>query len=713
MSDTINRTQFIHDPPRVFPQEGRGAEAWPRTGAWRARSTPRNTQARNQLADLLNLAPESKNRVCHTSRPRTIEADKTPSRGEGSSDLLAPETTDHLHTEQLSSRNTHHRDNTSRPDYPHIIPSQLEREIEEQMNALREDANDASSDSEYDEPEDELSLTGQFFMHTTSPTPRHAQEKRLAHGKKLGKTVGSINIRGRTMREDITQRKHDSMSYITTWMKEQTIDILALLDTHWDDEILEQHRRRYTYLEIFETHMSTNRAGIALLVDKRTETPQKIDFDIIEEGRSAVITIKFNKQTITLAAVYAPTDNRAKSITFEKLRNTLRTHPNKTNLILAGDFNMVESSIDRNPRRDDDPRVTRSLRKLINSLNLEDGWRKTNPNEIQYSWMGNGPNETHTFARLDRIYVSESLMSYTNEWKINRMERSVTDHAAISVKILEPDPPFIGQGEWRLNMRTIREASFREEATKLLYRLEAEIAIYTKQTGRSGLRTSPERTKKIRENGLNPQKSWLKYKSGLEKAARDTDAQVRKRILATRRKIESEIKRIEFEMERAPSEESQAPLRAKLAKRERDLSDLTGHQRKKAEATAAAKWFKENETGSKLWYSLKKERPQRQIFHSLLDTNGEEQSGTDEMLRIAQKHHEKLQKCPGLTPERLTAINKLCEKVEPTVDPEDAAHMAKHITYQDVLQAIKRMPTGKAPGSDGIPLEFWNKSLNG
>ena len=83
--------------------------------------------------------------------------------------------------------------------------------------------------------------------------------------------------------------------------------------------------------------------------------------------------------------------------------------------VLLGDFNLVESPIDRLPTHGDDRHATDALQKLLVSGNMNDGWRRENPAERSYTFA---QSSTASQSRIDRIYIKRQLESKTSRWDI-------------------------------------------------------------------------------------------------------------------------------------------------------------------------------------------------------------------------------------------------------------------------------------------------------
>ena len=80
------------------------------------------------------------------------------------------------------------------------------------------------------------------------------------------------------------------------------------------------------------------------------------------------------KKAVFILGVYAPNDET------ENMRfiNGLNV-PDRAGraYLILGDFNRVESAIDRNPHRKDDLRVVQAINSLRHTRGPVDGWRET------------------------------------------------------------------------------------------------------------------------------------------------------------------------------------------------------------------------------------------------------------------------------------------------------------------------------------------------
>ncbi|KAF7305381.1 Reverse transcriptase domain-containing protein [Mycena chlorophos] len=146
------------------------------------------------------------------------------------------------------------------------------------------------------------------------------------------------------------------------------------------DEINNSHMNKR--LKIFHSAYPDNTAakGIALVINREVTNDKGVKFWPLIPGKAFLAQVPwYKRRTITILGVYAPTESeRHKREFWDELSNIFLT--SERNLpapdILAGDFNVVESELDRLPSNADDGTTISALRRLTTILGLEDGWRR-------------------------------------------------------------------------------------------------------------------------------------------------------------------------------------------------------------------------------------------------------------------------------------------------------------------------------------------------
>ena len=99
---------------------------------------------------------------------------------------------------------------------------------------------------------------------------------------------------------------------------------------------------------------------------------------------------------------------------------------------------------------------------LCNECEVSDGWRIKHQETDTYTYYQAASGSR---SRIDRIYVTDDILSTATDWRIDRAGRVNTDHLLVSVKITSPEMPFIGPGRWPMPMNLLKDV----EMTKYMH----------------------------------------------------------------------------------------------------------------------------------------------------------------------------------------------------------------------------------------------------
>ena len=97
----------------------------------------------------------------------------------------------------------------------------------------------------------------------------------------------------------------------------------------------------------------------------------------LEEGRILIMNIRINQIEYCFVNVYAPNNCRDRILFYKELEIAINRYAcSKTELILGGDFNCALNETDKVSKLLDSS--TPKLKKIINTLDLHDAWKKLN-----------------------------------------------------------------------------------------------------------------------------------------------------------------------------------------------------------------------------------------------------------------------------------------------------------------------------------------------
>src|SRR5882724_11808604 len=238
-------------------------------------------------------------------------------------------------------------------------------------------------------------------------------------GKKKGITIASWNIRG----------KNDS-SHNSKWpkiariMRSKRIAILAVQEARTTEENVDQIENIIPKIKIIANGQYSNKMGVVFAINKDLINETQLEHKVLIPNRASLLKVKWgNNQNLEIGNIYAPNNDAEKVEFFRKLTSKLGKHRSK-NLCIVGDFNCIESDVDRNPPNKDNEEVIKSLKKMIEKSGLIDVWRMQNPMGKAFSFIQTSSN---SMARIDRIYVHKNLLNYVYDNEVG-MGQELSDH---------------------------------------------------------------------------------------------------------------------------------------------------------------------------------------------------------------------------------------------------------------------------------------------
>lgn len=109
---------------------------------------------------------------------------------------------------------------------------------------------------------------------------------------------------------------------------------------------------------------------------------------------------------------------------------------------------------------------------------------------------------------------------------------------------------------------------------------------------------------------------------------------------------------------------------------------------------------------SKFFFSLEKNNGQSRYIHSLRSENGQELTKTSDIRKRAVQFYDKLYRSEYRKDEVLSA--GFYEGL-PNVLEDSKAELERPLSEEELLNALRGMESGKTPGIDGLPVEFYKE----
>lgn len=495
-------------------------------------------------------------------------------------------------------------------------------------------------------------------------------------GRKQCIRIGTLNIHGKQ-----DKNKQSKLKNIQSIMRKEKIAILAIQETRMDDETVERLEKTIPGTIIINNGNSSAKEGVAYLINKKLFSGKSCTYEHIPliQNRLSALIITWKEDKYIIMNAYAPNENAAKAQFINQIKEKRGTLPKDIEVIMLGDWNMVEDAMDRAPQHEDDENAVTEFKELKHKLKLIDGWRLQNPEKMDYTY------EHATYksqARIDRIYTTKTTYKHSTEWRITS-SYNITDHEMATIELVQSKAPYTGEGMKRFAIDLLEYPAFEKECAKMMLKAQ-----------------------KVIIEAEEPQEVWEQLQKDIMTLATKHKKQRRneqmKRTLELRRKINKKTKK----MQTTKTINDQQKIK-ELSKIKNELRKEDKKRLDKMENRASARWDKLSEGCNTYWFRSQKPSNDNEPITALVTPEGRITQDTKEMAKVAANYHENLQAEQTMNQTRTTAINKLLETQTTKLNNQDNHLMEETISLSDVTEALKHTQNGKCPGDSGIPFEFW------
>lgn len=479
-------------------------------------------------------------------------------------------------------------------------------------------------------------------------------------------SILSLNVRG--------LRDHKKRNTLFYWVKKKQSDIIFLQETYWTDDLIHQIEREWEG-ECILNPGSNHSKGTAILLNKKLNY-ELTDIHKSDDGRILLINIKTMNKDLTLINIYAPNVPRERKVFYNKLQNWIKRHAaNEQNIILGGDFNNAEIiELDRNDSclgpADGSIAAYKALQK---TCSLQDIWRVMHPNKKQFTFK--------EISRLDKFLLSNDLIDYVQ--KSNILLAGVqSDHKCITVSLNFKEGNK-GPGRWKLNTSVLNDNLYKEKIKFLVKKTKEDYKSYSVQLQWEIIKI------KVKEYTISYSKVKQKIKKDL---LFDLERQV-------------ELKEEELIVSNYNYN----------VKQERDnllnnLHTIVNEQAEGAKIRSRAKWVEEGESNTNYFFNLEKHNYTINTIRKLQREDGSYTNTDAEILDEEYKYYQKLYQDDNISQEDInTYLNDINIK---GLTQNDKSVLEGEITDAECKDAVNKMKLNKSPGSDGLPVEFYQVFWN-
>lgn len=473
--------------------------------------------------------------------------------------------------------------------------------------------------------------------------------------------IASLNING--ARNPLKRAQLHLLSRI------KRLDVLLLQETHSDARNAADWALEWEGLSLL-SHNSNVSGGVACLFSK-SFTP--ISYEVVEviEGRLMKVRACFENYVFVFVCVYAPTTAAERVAFLETLSTVISGCNGDEYLFIGGDFNCTEQDIDRN--HVEPHMLSRSIiRQCMQTHDLSDVWRNFHNGQKQYTWTHVRSNMI-SLARLDRVYCFKHHLNMFKSCDITPV--SFSDHSLVVCSVflnsVKPKSAY-----WHFNTTLTHDKDFRD-VFKAFW-----VEFCECKTTFSSL-----------------QQWWDFGKMQIQQLCKQYSRNITSDRTRSIEILEAEL--VEFQ-NLAYSTGDNDDI-DNLATKKGALAELLGLNAQGALVRSRFQCVDQMDVPSKFFFSLEKKNGQRKCIHSLKSESGTLLTSVHDIRSRAARFYEDLYRSE-LSGEQADSV--FMEGL-PQVSAESLAELDSALTLEELERALQGMECGKAPGLDGISIDFY------
>jgi exodeoxyribonuclease-3 len=241
---------------------------------------------------------------------------------------------------------------------------------------------------------------------------------------------------------------------IKNYIKDSTPDVLLLQEIKTQNENFPNDEfKNLGYTSYVFGQKSYN--GVAIISKHKLDnTNNNFIKDDLNQSRIITAELKLKKKKIELINIYVPNGNPVDTEKYEYKKSWLKKFitnvkkkiQNNSNILIAGDFNIIPEEIDVHDfkRYENDAlgrlEIRKKFRELIN-LGFKDVYRFKNKTKQEYTFWDYfaGSWQKNYGMRIDHFLLSNGLIENIKSININRKPRSrekPSDHTPIELEII-------------------------------------------------------------------------------------------------------------------------------------------------------------------------------------------------------------------------------------------------------------------------------------
>jgi exonuclease III len=429
----------------------------------------------------------------------------------------------------------------------------------------------------------------------------------------------------------------------------------------------------------FSAHSGRFKGGTAIILSARM-TALATHHGILYPGRAQYVVFNISPTfQLGIINVYGFSHTGPRAMMWTHLA---QAHLPAAHWILAGDFNNIESM---NDKQGGSSKTSISIRELEawNTLLLKLGVRDAfhvgafeRKNDKAFTWSNFHNDETMIQTRIDRFYITPQLEHKGGSTEILPTIPDLSDHAGVVLHVKS------------LHKKNTRAPSFNKG---LLQHQESLAALLTtwKEVMNSELGTWNEKI--------------VAATQAIRSKSKDLTKQQRKQWKANYQAQFENIIEAEEELQRNWGSEE---ARTKLSDAQAVLHEVRQQKFQFQETAILSKWARVGDRCTKEFFDF--HEGARQAVNITYLKDGDRTLNTQmELETHILAFYQQLYTRDDQVEEAEEAREDCLQYLSQPVTEAHNQELMRPITLEEVMEAVKQLPAGKAPGTDTIPAEFY------
>ena len=398
------------------------------------------------------------------------------------------------------------------------------------------------------------------------------------------------------------------------------------------------------------------------------------------EGRFTRVDYVWEDEEYSSISVYAPAVPRVRQSFFENdLAQFFSEKPLLGKSFIGGDWNFVsDPSLDRRSSNTSGGQIgCAEFQELSMLHNLSDLYRHYHPRSKSFTFSSLQHNMS---TRIDRCYVTKDALAFTSDCKHLPLPSSISDHeAGVAFTVRAINACSRGPSYWKLNASLLKRPGF-------IKIMESTIADFVN----------------AKDSYPDVRSWWEGLKLAIRLVSEPYAKEQARRRKATVNSLEKQLQQVNEDLCVSPHDPSLPSKKEKLSS---SLAKYYQDVHAAARLKAGVKHSLEGEKPTAYFSSLIKARAQKSMITEVVSSDGTHISDIGAILTEATNFYARLYQAKSTAkglPQQ-SFLNALSSRLT----EDDKLLCDRNVAKEELLSSLKKLSNGKAPGIDGIPVEFY------